>query len=69
MKVDLKKWHKRNQWYEAIDEVHEKRSRLENMIAWAQVEIYEKEADKTKAMIEEQEKNIEKVNQGVSFTC
>ena len=61
MKTELKKWHARNEWYEALDQVHEKRTMLENTIAWAQVEVYEKQANEAKRKLVDQEKNIEKV--------
>ena len=57
----MKKWRDRNEWYQAIDEVNEKRSRLENMIAWSQIEVYEKEATAALKMVEDQKENLEKV--------
>ena len=62
LKGEVKKWKERNEWYEAIDAVHELRSRLENEIAWAQVEGYEKDAATAQENIVEQNKNLEKVS-------
>jgi hypothetical protein len=61
LRTELKKWRDRNEWYQAIDEVNEKRSRLENMIAWAQIEVYEKDATAALKMVEDQKQNLEKV--------
>ena len=61
LRTELKKWRDRNEWYQAIDEVNEKRSRLENMIAWSQIEVYEKEATAALKMVEDQKENLEKV--------
>ncbi len=62
LKAELKKWHDRNEWYEAIDEVNEKRSRLENMIAWAQIQDYEKKAAAAQVLVDDQKKNLDKAS-------
>lgn len=43
LRVDLKKWHTKKEWYEAINEIHDKKAKLENEILWAQVEDLERE--------------------------
>ncbi|XP_057377924.1 structural maintenance of chromosomes protein 6-like [Daphnia carinata] len=43
LRIDLKKWHAKKEWYEAINEIHDKKAKLENEILWAQVEDLERE--------------------------
>ena len=61
LQADVKKWHTRKEWYEAINEVHEHKHKLENMIAWAQVEEWEKKAASSKDKTNNQSVNLEKV--------
>lgn len=61
MQLDVKKWRTRNEWYEAINEVHEQKAMLENMIAWAQVEDWEKKAAEAKEKMDDQKTQLEKV--------
>ena len=44
LKAEVQKWRTKKEWYEAINEIHEKRDKIENEIAWAQVEDHEKVA-------------------------
>lgn len=50
---ELKTWQNKKNWYEAINEVEAKKTRLENEMAWAQVEDVEM---KMNAALEKQEK-------------
>jgi len=61
LQLDVKKWRTRNEWYEAINEVHEQKAMLENMIAWAQVEDWEKKAAEAKEKMDDQKTQLEKV--------
>lgn len=61
LKADVLKWHTKKEWYEAINEVHEKKAKLENEIAWAQVEDYEKKASQALIVKEKQTEEIQRV--------
>jgi hypothetical protein len=61
LRADLKKWRTKKEWYEAINEIHDKRAKLENEIFWAQVESYEKKAAEALKMKNHQLAEIEKV--------
>ena len=61
LQAEVKKWRTRNEWYEAINEVHEQKAKLENMIAWAQVEDWEKQTAEAKQKTDDQKNHLERV--------
>ena len=61
LKSDVNQWHAKKKWYDSINEIHEKKAQLENMICWAQVEDYEKKAEVAKKFEENQATEIKKV--------
>lgn len=58
---NVKKLKAKKRWYDSMTEIHGKQTQLENMIAWAEVEIYEKKAEEAAANQENQRAEIEKV--------
>ena len=61
LKGDVHQWKVKKQWYDSINEIHDKKAQLENMISWAQVEDYEKKAAAALKLQEDQAAQIEKV--------
>lgn len=61
LKTELKKWHTKKEWYEAINEVHDRKAKLENELAWAEVEEYEKVSSDVLKKKEDQVTQIERV--------
>ena len=61
LKADVHQWHVKKKWYDSINEIHDKKAQLENMICWAQVEDYEKKAEAAKVLEENQATEIQKV--------
>lgn len=43
--AEVKKWKVKKDWFEALNEIHDRKAQLENAIAWAQVEDLEKKAE------------------------
>lgn len=61
LKSEVTKWRIKKEWYEAINEIHEKKAKIENEIAWAQVEDLEKRASEAFSRKENQKSAIEEV--------
>jgi len=65
LQAEVKKWRTRNEWYEAINEVHEQKAKLENMIAWAQVEDWEKQTAEAKQKTDDQKNHLERLEERI----
>ena len=61
LNAEVKKLNEKVKWYDSISEIHGQQAKLENMIAWAQVELYEKKAEDALAKQNNQKTEIEKV--------
>jgi structural maintenance of chromosomes protein 6 len=61
LRADLNKWKIKKEWYEAINEIHDKKAKLENEIFWAQVEVFEKKAAEALKRKDQQLAEIERV--------
>ena len=59
--ADVRKWKTKKEWYEAVNEIHDKKAKIENEIVWAQVEEYEKAASEALKKKEDQLAQIEMV--------
>ena len=57
----MRKWKTKKEWYEAVNEIHDKKAKIENEIVWAQVEEYEKAASEALKKKEDQLAQIEMV--------
>ncbi|EFX80525.1 putative SMC6, structural maintenance of chromosome protein 6, copy B [Daphnia pulex] len=60
LNADLSKWKTKKEWYKAINEIHDKKAKLENEIFWAQVEGFEKKASEALQKKNHQQSEIEK---------
>jgi hypothetical protein len=61
LNADVNKWKTKKEWYDAINEIHDKKAKLENEIFWAQVEGFEKKASEALQRKNHQQSEIDKV--------
>lgn len=61
LKAELRKWRTKKEWYEAVNEIHDRKAKIENEIVWAQVEEHEKAASDALKKKEDQLAQIERV--------